>query len=88
MELLLKKREILDLGKATSGMRIDCQAGWCWVTQSGDERDHILRAGGSFTPRGAGQLLISAGTDCRLGLRAESNARLGPPIWSRLCLSS
>ena len=74
MEMLLKQRELLDLGEMLQGVRIVCQHGQCWVTQSGDNRDHILRRGESFAIRAKGQVIITAIESCRIML-VESNKR-------------
>ncbi len=68
MNLLLNKRELLDLGEELRGVRIECMEGRCWLTQSGDSRDHILGAGDSFTVRTNGQLIITATERCRFML--------------------
>ena len=74
MEMLLKQRELLDLGTELQGVKIVCQHGQCWITQSGDSRDHILRRGGNFTIRAKGQVIITATESCRIML-VESNKR-------------
>ncbi|GEM_PF-857648 len=68
MELLLNERELLDLGENLRGVRIVCRQGRCWLTQAGDSRDHILRAGNSFMVSANGQLIITATESCRLML--------------------
>ena len=68
MEILLNERELLDLGENLRGVSIICREGMCWLTQTGDSRDHILRAGGSFTVSASGQLIITATESCRLML--------------------
>ncbi len=68
MELLLNKKELLNLGQDISGIRIVCGDGHCWITQSGDSRDHFVRAGESFTMESSGQLVIVAMTPSRLTL--------------------
>ena len=68
MNLLLDNREILDLGKGLQGVRVECRGGRCWLTQSGDNRDHILGAGDAFTVRTQGRLIITAMEPCRLML--------------------
>jgi hypothetical protein len=68
MELLLNERELLNLGENLRGLRIVCREGRCWLTQAGDSRDHILRAGDSFTVSACGQLIITATESCRLML--------------------
>ena len=72
MEMLLKQRELIDLGEALQGVKIVCQHGQCWITQSGDSRDHIMSSGGSFTIRGKGQVIVTATESCRIML-VESN---------------
>jgi len=66
MDLLLNNREILDLGKGLQGVRIECIDGRCWLTQSGDDRDHILGAGDNYMIRTRGRLIITAMEPCRL----------------------
>lgn len=68
MELLLKQRELLDLGEELQGTRIVCQEGQCWITQSGDSRDHIVKGGGSFTIRAGGRVIVTATDSCRIML--------------------
>lgn len=72
MEMLLEQRELLDLGETLQGVKIVCQHGQCWITQSGDSRDHILRRGGNFIIRAKGQVIITATESCRIVL-VESN---------------
>jgi hypothetical protein len=74
MEMLLKERELLDLGETLQGVKIVCQQGQCWITQSGDSRDHILSSGGSFTIRAKGQVIVTAAESCRIML-VESNKK-------------
>ena len=68
MELLLNEHELLNLGENLHGLRIVCREGRLWLTQAGDSRDHILRAGDSFTVSASGQLIITATESCRLML--------------------
>ncbi len=68
MELLLNRQELLDLGGKRQGLNITCREGRCWVTQSGDSRDHILGVGDRFTATTNGQLVITATEPCRLML--------------------
>ena len=68
MELLLNKRELLNLGENLRGVSIVCREGRCWLTQAGDSRDYILAAGGSFTVHSSGKLIVTATEDCRLML--------------------
>ncbi len=68
MELLLGKQEMLDLGEDLQGVSIICRQGRCWITQTGDSRDHILGVGSRFTVNTSGQLIITATESCRLML--------------------
>lgn len=68
MEMLLEQRELLDLGETLQGVKIVCQHGQCWITQSGDSRDHILRRGGNFTIRAKGQVIVTATEACSIML--------------------
>ena len=68
MEMLLEQRELLDLGETLQGVKIVCQHGQCWITQSGDSRDHILRRGGNFTIRAKGKVIVTATESCRIML--------------------
>lgn len=77
MELIMNKQELLNLGTQMKGLRIVCRDGKCWITQTGDSRDHILRTGESFLVGTAGQLIITAMGPCRLML-AESHKSLQP----------
>lgn len=69
MELLLNKRELLDLGDGLLGMSIVCREGRCWITQAGDNRDHILGVGDRFVVNKSGLLIITATESCRLMLK-------------------
>ena len=73
MELLLTNSELLDLGKNLRGVCIACLDGRCWLTQSGDNRDHILGRGDCFTVRSNGRLIITAAKSCRLMLEQAVN---------------
>ena len=42
------------------GQRVECVSGTLWVTQDGDPRDIVLRAGDSFAFDHRGDALISA----------------------------
>ena len=68
MELLLNKRELLDLGEDLRGVNIACREGRFWLTQAGDSRDHIVRSGDNFTIRAKGKVIITAVEPCRLML--------------------
>lgn len=76
MELLLNKQELLNLGANLSGVEIVCLEGRCWLTQAGDSRDHVLRAGGTFAIASNGHLIVTAVDPCRLLLSAKEE-RIG-----------
>jgi hypothetical protein len=59
---------MLDLGEDLQGVSIICRQGRCWITQTGDSRDHILGVGGRFMVNTSGQLIITATESCRLML--------------------
>ena len=66
MELLLDRMEILDLGENLHSFSITCRTGRCWITQAGDNRDHILGVGDRFMVNTSGKLIITATESCRL----------------------
>lgn len=68
MELLLESQELLDLGNNLRGTNIICRSGLCWLTQTGDGHDYILRAGDCFKVFSQERLIVTANTDCRLQL--------------------
>ncbi|MCK4508252.1 MAG: DUF2917 domain-containing protein [Desulfuromonadales bacterium] len=77
MELLLGKQEMLDLGEDIQGINITCRQGRCWITQTGDSRDHILGVDGRFTVNTSGQLIITATEPCRLRLNGPGITNQG-----------
>ncbi len=85
MELLLEENEILDLGEGLRGVTVLCQQGCCWLTQSGDSRDHILHPGGRFTVQSKGQLLVTASAACRIRLQSETLRSPRSSFWRQLC---
>ncbi len=68
MEMLMKQRELLDLGEELQGLRIVCQQGQCWITQAGDSRDHIMRRGDTFVIQARGRVIVTATEACRIQL--------------------
>lgn len=82
MEILLGKKEVLDLGKNMQGLNITCTEGSCWVTQSGDSRDHVLDADSNFLTKGGGQLIITATEASRIKLHQEKKTPL--PLLRRI----
>lgn len=87
MEILLRQDELLDLGENLVGRSIICRVGSCWLTQAGDNRDHILRSGDRFNIRARGLLLITATENCRLMLVAEEEAINADFPWQPLTCS-
>ena len=82
MELLLTKNEIVELGTNLKGVRLTCHCGCCWVTQAGDSRDIILRAGQGHTIYSRGKVIVNAATAARLYLQTEQT--LQPMTFFRL----
>lgn len=66
MEMLLNKRELLDLGKELQGVKIVCREGCFWITLAGDSHDHIIKHGNSFIIKSKGRVLITALESSRL----------------------
>lgn len=64
------KRSVFSLKGPVGGVTIACDSGTLWITQAGDIRDYVVRAGMNFTVPGEGsvaiQLLDSAGVTIRL----------------------
>ena len=71
MDILLEKRELLDMGANLRGVNITCIEGRCWITQAGDNRDHVFGTGGSFKILTPGRLIITATETCRLTVNGE-----------------
>jgi hypothetical protein len=53
-------------------MRLACAAGELWITQDGDLRDIVLRAGEDFTTLPGRRVLVSALEDSVLEVRTAS----------------
>jgi len=66
MEILLQQGEMLVLEGARKGKQVNCTQGLLWVTQAGDQRDHLLHAGDRFTSRLPGEIVVTAWTASRL----------------------
>ena len=50
---------------AQTGRRVECLSGSLWITQDGDRRDIVLRAGEAFDFDRRGDALLSAFADSR-----------------------
>lgn len=60
VQLVLKKHQLLSLRGAKSRVAINCTDGVLWITNSNDNRDHILITSDKFSPRRKGKVLIEA----------------------------
>ncbi len=64
------KRSVFSLKGPVRGATIACESGAVWITQAGDIRDYVIRAGMDFTVPGDGsvaiQLMEHAGITIRL----------------------
>lgn len=60
MEILLPENETMSIDPVPENLRIVCRSGRIWLTQSGDSRDFLLRAGESFNASRRGQLVLWA----------------------------
>lgn len=68
VQLTLKKHQLLSLRGAKPRMRIKCQDGVLWVTNSNDNRDHVLMATDRFSPQRKGTVLIEALRDAAVDI--------------------
>jgi len=57
---------------AEKGRRVECLAGWIWITQDGDLRDIVLGAGEAFDFDRRGDALLSALADSRYLVLSET----------------
>lgn len=78
MELLLNQGELLNMGENLAGLTIICRSGACWLTQTGDPRDHILRRGARFEVRSKGQLVLYAASSCSIQMVPQADTLLQP----------
>jgi len=58
--LHLRKGRVIQIESMPTPLRIECQQGRLWITQSGTAQDTILAAGESFKPRAQGRVVIEA----------------------------
>ena len=72
MEILLPNHDTMSIDPVPKNLRIVCHSGRIWLTQSGDSRDFLLRAGESFTTAGCGHLVLWALADARLTVSARA----------------
>lgn len=60
VSLSLDKGSLIDLKPPESGVRIEVQTGNLWVTQEGDQADHLLGPGESYTVAGRTLVVVQA----------------------------
>jgi len=84
MEIILQQGEMLVLAGARKGRQVHCTQGLLWVTQAGDQRDHLLHGGDRFTFHLPGEIVVTAWTASRLA--AESGRVSGVPVGGRPAL--
>jgi hypothetical protein len=58
MEILLAENETMSIDPVPENLRIVCRSGRIWLTQSGDSRDFLLRAGESFSAAQRGRIVL------------------------------
>lgn len=72
MEILLPENETMSIEPVPENLRIVCRSGRIWLTQSGDSRDFLLRAGESFSACRRGQLVLWALAEARIDVSARA----------------
>lgn len=87
MQLLLEKNELFDFGENPGAVSVHCQAGCCWLTQAGDSRDHILRAGQSHNVLSRGKVLVMAIAATQLQVLPALNNSNAVSLWRQACCS-
>lgn len=61
--------------EGTRGTRLRCDEGEAWVTQAGDDRDHLLSVGLCLPLKRTGRVVIQARAACRMTLAATGETR-------------
>jgi hypothetical protein len=73
IDLVLHRRQVLNLENANPQMAIECKRGILWVTVSGDIQDHVLYSGQRYAiPATNRKVVIEALGSARLGIE-ENN---------------
>lgn len=80
--LCLKRNQVVTV-RGGIGRSIVCDSGTVWVTQDGDARDIILRAGESFTIDRNGPTLVQAFEPGSISI-TRSAAQSRSSVWSTL----
>ena len=68
VRMTLKKHQLLSLRGAKPHVAIQCKDGVLWITNSNDNRDHIIVSTEKFSPRRKGTVLIQAMRDSRIDI--------------------
>jgi hypothetical protein len=68
IQLVLKRHQLLSLRGAKPRMAVNCRDGVLWITNSNDNRDHILGSGSYFSPKRRGNVLIQALRDASVDI--------------------
>ena len=68
VRMTLKKHQLLSLRGTKPHVAIKCRDGVLWITNSNDNRDHIIIASEKFSPRRKGNVLIQAMRDSRIDI--------------------
>ena len=68
VRMTLKKHQLLTLRGTKPHVAIKCRDGVLWITNSNDNRDHIIIASEKFSPRHRGNVLIQALRDSRIDI--------------------
>jgi spermidine synthase len=66
--MTLKKHQLLALRGTKPRVAIKCRDGVLWITNSNDNRDHIIIASEKFSPQRKGTVLIQAMRDSRIDI--------------------
>ena len=68
IQLVLKEHQLVSLRGAKPRVSVDCKRGVLWITNSNDNRDHILGARQQFSPKRSGNVLIEAMRDASVDI--------------------
>ena len=71
IELILRPRELLTLGRVRHRMAIECKQGVLWVTSSSDPGDHVLFVGQRYSPVNNWSVLIEAISDACIDIEEQ-----------------
>lgn len=68
VRMTLKRHQLLTLRGTKPEVAIKCRDGVLWITNSNDNRDHIIIASEKFSPRRKGIVLVQAMRDSRIDI--------------------